>query len=86
MKSATTNHATPRPSSLVKMESAFRFCGSVTLTMTAVMTVTSQLTFAETTTALWDGGVAQVTPTTGAFLTGCTATEKMTAETALTSL
>ena len=66
----------PRPSSAAPTANASRYCGGATSTTTAVTTVMSRLTFVETETARWDGNGARAMPTTGAFLSGCTATER----------
>jgi len=82
---AIINLATRRLNFHATMANVFRYCGGVTLTMIAEMTVMSQHIFAGTRIVQQDGNVAQVMPTTDASQSGCSVTAKMTAGMALTN-
>ena len=68
------------------MENVFRFYGSVILTTTVGMIVTSLPISVETTTVRLVGVVARDTQTIVAYLSGCTVMERMTAGTDQMSL
>merc|ERR1719495_1048642 len=85
MRSVITENATRKLSSHAAMESVFPSCGSVTMTMTVGMTVTSPPTAADTGIAQRDGEDARAIQTTDVSLNGSSAMERMTAETERTS-
>merc|ERR1719228_658840 len=79
-RSVTTGNVTKKQNSPAAMESVFLSCGSVTMTMTAGMTVTSRLTAAGTETTQKAGEDVQVILTTDVSLNGCSVMARMTAE------
>merc|ERR1719318_30713 len=79
-RSVTTGSATRKQNSPAAMESVFLSCGSVTMTMTAGMTVTSRLTAAGTEIVQRAGEDVQVIQTIDVSLNGSSAMERMTAE------
>merc|ERR1719233_416189 len=85
MRNVITENATRKPSSPAAMENVFPSCGSVTMTMTVEMTATNPPTAADTGTAQRDGEDARAIQTTDISLNGCSAMERMTAETEQTS-
>merc|ERR1719369_19083 len=80
MRNVITESVTRKQNSPAAMESVFLSSGSVTMTMTVGMTVTSRLTAAGTETAQKAGEDAQVILTTDVSLNGCSAMARMTAE------
>merc|ERR1719483_1156580 len=79
-RSVTTGNVTRKQSFPAVMESVSLNCGSVTMTMTVGMTVTSRLTAAGTETVQKAGEDVQVIQTTDVSLNGSSAMERMTAE------
>merc|ERR1712106_351256 len=79
-RSVTTGNVTRKQSFPAVMESVSLNCGSVTMTMTVGMTVTSRLTAAGTETVPKAGEDVQVIQTTDVSLNGSSVMERMTVE------
>ena len=85
MMSVTRKNVTRRLSFHVPMVNVSPSCGTVTMMMTAEMTVTSLPTCVGRETVLRDGGGVPVTATTDVFLSGCSVMARMIVEMELMS-